>query len=543
MNAEPVDETSLKDELDETSPDLAYFLGRVFEEDRIGFLWEKLRAPRSYDYKKTEEKTYNERLRMPQFTFAVEPAENQRKIEAVMTFVLGLVAEPPPADYVAVPTGQKAAIVAGRKVLEQFNCAGCHMLEMDRWEVAYQPGAFGAPPRLGAEYPFVLPHYTPQEATRADATDRRGLRHSTLVGMPLRNYRDGQPLRVDEDGEPIPADDTASKAFVPFMLFENTIVDGATRLIGAQNLRVPETQIVHAYPSRGGDLAKLLFPVVIADEIKINPAAKDKPNEAWGWLPPPLVGEGRKVQTEWLHNFLLDPFRIRPAAVLRMPKFNMSSAEASTLVHYFAAMDDAEFPYEFDSRTRSEHIEAAEEAHPHYLDEQTLGIVTDNNYCTRKCHKVGDFSPTGSVRAMAPRLDRVHSRLRPEFAHRWIADPVRVLPYTGMPVNIPEDKPIDQKLFTGSSDQQLNAVVDLLMNFDRFAQSEMSIKSRIKTPAPAAGAAASPTKSSASAPGPAASPAAKHDSDDEGIGAPKRGDKPDAAQNQVAKPSKPPEPE
>ena len=29
--------------------------------------WQKLHKPRSYDYKKTENKGYNERLRMPQF--------------------------------------------------------------------------------------------------------------------------------------------------------------------------------------------------------------------------------------------------------------------------------------------------------------------------------------------------------------------------------------------------------------------------------------------------------------------------------------------
>ena len=87
---------------------------------------------------------------------------------------------------------------------------------------------------------------------------------------------------------------------------------------------------------------------------------------------------------------------------------------------------------------------------------------------------------------MAPRLDRVHARLRPEYIHRWLANPVRTLPYTGMPMNIPPDKPLDQKLFAGTSEQQLNGLVDLLMNFDRLAQSQMSIKSRIKPVAPAA---------------------------------------------------------
>jgi hypothetical protein len=87
---------------------------------------------------------------------------------------------------------------------------------------------------------------------------------------------------------------------------------------------------------------------------------------------------------------------------------------------------------------------------------------------------------------MGPRLDRVHSRLRPDYLERWIGDPVRILPYTAMPVNIPPDKPIDQKLFPGTSQDQLNAVVDLLANFDRLADAQLSIKARVKPAAPAA---------------------------------------------------------
>ena len=116
--------------------------------------------------------------------------------------------------------------------------------------------------------------------------------------------------------------------------------------------------------------------------------------------------------------------------------------------------------------------------HPKYL-ESGLAIVTDNNYCV-KCHLIGDFSPGGNPKAMGPRLDRVHSRLRPDYLERWIGDPVRILPYTAMPVNIPPDKPVDQKLFAGSSQDQLNAVVDLLANFDRLADAQLSIKARVK---------------------------------------------------------------
>ena len=75
-------------------PDTGFFLETVVNHEREGFIWQKLREPRSYDYRMTENKDYIERLRMPKFNLSDE----QR--EAVITFVLGLVAEPPAAQYV-----------------------------------------------------------------------------------------------------------------------------------------------------------------------------------------------------------------------------------------------------------------------------------------------------------------------------------------------------------------------------------------------------------------------------------------------------------
>ena len=83
---------------------------------------------------------------------------------------------------------------------------------------------------------------------------------ATLIGMPLLSDRDGQPIRFDEDGAPIEAGDTTSKVYYQFMLFQNTLVDGQPRLIGAQNLRVAQDQIIRQYPPLGGDLARMLFP-------------------------------------------------------------------------------------------------------------------------------------------------------------------------------------------------------------------------------------------------------------------------------------------
>jgi hypothetical protein len=305
--------------------------------------------------------------------------------------------------------------------------------------------------------------------------------------MPVLDAETGRPQLVDEDGVPIEEDDAEAVVHRPFMLWQDALVDGEARPVGAQNLVVPEDALRAGrhYPGRGGDLARLLFPVVIADEKQINPNVK--PDDAWGWLPPPLMGEGRKVQSGWLHKFLLAPHTIRPSAVLRMPKFNLQSAEAAALVNYFAAVDGAEYPYVYDSRLDESSIAEAEKSYPGHL-EGALKIVTNNNYCV-KCHLVGSYAPPGNPKALAPQLERVHERLRPDYVHGWIANPKRFLPYTGMPVNIPFDQPVSQSLYKGTSEQQVDALTDLLMHFDTFAKRNLSLEAylRQQPAAPAAG--------------------------------------------------------
>jgi hypothetical protein len=125
--------------------------------------------------------------------------------------------------------------------------------------------------------------------------------------------------------------------------------------------------------------------------------------------------------------------------------------------------------------------------------EEALNIVIDNNYCV-KCHLIGDYTPPGSLQALAPRLDRVHNRLRPDYLRDWIANPKRLLPYTGMPLNFPAEvadapdqsqeagqTPI-QQIYEGTSEEHINAVVDLLLNYDLLMKEKTSIKANVKAP-------------------------------------------------------------
>jgi hypothetical protein len=361
---------------------------------------------------------------------------------------------------------------------------------MERWDVAFAPNQFEAPPTTN-DYPFLRPDITPEQIKASVTADKRGLLRAELHGMPARDEATGKPRLVDADGVPIEADDKDSPRFFEFIPFQPALMNGEVRKVGLQTLKIPATldgkalARGHSFPGLGGDLAKYLYPHVIADEKKNNPNVVA--NEAWGWLPPPLHNEGEKVQTNWLHDFLMDPTQIRPAVVLRMPNFHMSSDEASKLVDYFAAKSSSEFPYEYNSRHRASYLSELEKGHPALLND-SMKIVTDGNYCV-KCHSVGDYQVKGATKTAGPNLDQVYRRLRPEYVHRWVANPQRILPYTGMPVNIPYDPAppnfggVNQALFPGPSTAQLEGVVDLLMNFDEYTRRQTSVKNLVKEPA------------------------------------------------------------
>jgi hypothetical protein len=223
-------------------------------------------------------------------------------------------------------------------------------------------------------------------------------------------------------------------------------------------------------PPEGGAFARMLLPEVLDED---NPAVM----EAWGWVPPPLVDEGRKVQPAWLHDYLLEPVPIRPASVLRMPKYTMSPEEASRLVDYFAAAAGADFPYSSHPRRRSIDWEAEERARTGRLDDAMRIVIDRVTFCA-KCHLIGDHGPGGEIRTvLAPRLDQVGPRIRPDYLRRWLANPKSLLPYTGMPVNFPPTgAPIGQDLFQGSSLEQIDAVTDLLLEYDGYLKRRTSIR-------------------------------------------------------------------
>ena len=309
--------------------------------------------------------------------------------------------------------------------------------------------------------------------------------------------RDGLVVVYDEEGDPVEEgyEYDPLTLWHSFDLWKPVLLEGNAYQVGLNPLEIPATMITSKAPAYGGDLTRWLIPRVTELEREVEPAADGK--QAYGWLPPPLIGQGDKVQSDWLHAFLLNPHTIRPATVMRMPKFNLSPAEATDLTRFFAVKDGTKYPYEYTQWSESQRLDEAEDQymanHPggSGSDQPTrlgdaMNIITSNDYCV-KCHLVADYDPGGSIRAKAPDLSVVYRRLRPEYLQRWVARPPQILPYTPMPINIQfnaDDAPnlggVSQDLYHGTSIEQLDAVVDLLMNYPRYANQRAKVADLVK---------------------------------------------------------------
>jgi cytochrome c2 len=143
--------------------------------------------------------------------------------------------------------------------------------------------------------------------------------------------------------------------------------------------------------------------------------------------PPTLVGEGARVNPQWLAEFLRDPGLgkagkekngLRPYLNVRMPTFDLSEAEIGKLVRFFNAMSHQPMPY------------MPPEQAPLNADEIAAG--RDVLKTCSKCHATGEMT-TFSSDINAPDFRFAQARLRPEWTRRLLIAPANMIPGTAMP--------------------------------------------------------------------------------------------------------------
>ncbi|OJW08773.1 MAG: hypothetical protein BGO49_08250 [Planctomycetales bacterium 71-10] len=462
------------DALAETMPDATgardgvdpFYRDQIERRTRVGFLYQKLHRPRSFDHLKRDPlyKTRDDRLRMPRFSWADDP----KAVEEVMTFVLGLTGERVHPRYVARShyDDAKLARAEGAKILERYQCAGCHVMQMPRYAIAagtkvadalpaFKANLRGSYNARAADFPTDPP---------SPATFDPALKLGDDVEEALKlGPDDGSPVTIE--GMPTAEIDDE----VSVQLWKPVVIRGYTFDVG-DVLTVDKTR-VQVEPAVGGGFAWLYAAYQSEEE--------GKPYESyWNRLPPPLIREGLKVQTPWMSLFLKDPYAIRPAAQLRMPRYHYRRVgkETDALANYFAAVDGAEFPYQTIPHQLQGYVAGRERVHPKYLGSGFAMMAAKGSPCIQ-CHAVGPFKPDAGPDAVnGPDLRQVADRLRPDYLERWLANPRRLVPYTGMPQNIAPRGPSQMPpppTFENQPVEMIRAMRDALLNYAKAVEGRL----------------------------------------------------------------------
>ena len=150
-------------------------------------------------------------------------------------------------------------------------------------------------------------------------------------------------------------------------------------------------------------------------------------------LPPSLIGEGARVNPDWLIKFLANPAMstqqvnrngVRPYLEARMPTFHFSPGEIRKLVRFFAALSAQPQPY------------IAPKPDPLTPQEQLMArqLFTHPAAPCLKCHATGEAAH--DRRATAPNFLLAAERLKPGWTERWMLDPAGMSPGTAMPSDL-----------------------------------------------------------------------------------------------------------
>ncbi len=159
-----------------------------------------------------------------------------------------------------------------------------------------------------------------------------------------------------------------------------------------------------------------------------------------GRFPPPLTGVGRKLQTNWLRNVLQGKKAdVRPHMHIRMPVFGAKSI--------------AEIP---------EQLSKVDEA----IDKSELGVFGDLKGLAEvgrqlmdvgcvQCHQFGGNALPGVV---GVDVQRIATRIRPQWFHDFLLNPGAVKNRTRMPTFFPDGKSQRADLLHGDPERQIAAM-------------------------------------------------------------------------------------
>ena len=331
---------------------------------------------------------------------------SNRELDNVVAYLMSLQKATPNAAGESIG---EVDVAEGETLVRTYGCFGCHEI----------PG-FEKESKVGAD----LGEFGAKFADELDFGDTVDVEHS-WTGWTIGKVTDPRRYQTRRIVSRMPVfqiDDEEAKALAvllksfqpekyPLSYIHNRSeklnrIDAGRRLVKKYNCSG-----CHEIEGTGGDYRD----VIIAHEGLGEMVAKQV-------APPPLKSQGARVHPDWLFAFLKQPSEIRYGLKVRMPTFELSDDEATTLVKYFSALDDEPFPYE-----------TLETPTPTTAELRVGKQIFDELQCI-SCHpSQGEVIPEGSDKAGRPDLSLAKGRLKPDWLIDWMKDPQSLQPGTAMP--------------------------------------------------------------------------------------------------------------
>ncbi len=308
----------------------------------------------------------------------------------------------------------------GEKLVRTYGCFGCHEIPgfENESKVGADLGEFGA--KLYDELDFGdtleedVEHswhgWTIGKLTDPRRYETRRIASRMPVFQNLKNdVEDAKAIAVllkSFQPQPYPLNYIFEHAVEPERVEKQNQIDAGRRVVKKYNCTG-----CHIIEGEGGDYENIIVSHEGLDQITAKQLA-----------PPTLQAEGARVYPEWLFDFLKAPSDIRYGLKVRMPTFDMSDEDATTLVKYFSTLDNEPFPYETIEQPTSTRAEL-----------QVGKQIFDALKCD-SCHpSQGEVIPAGSDKAGRPDLSLAKTRLKADWLIDWMKDPQSFQKGTAMP--------------------------------------------------------------------------------------------------------------
>ena len=132
-----------------------------------------------------------------------------------------------------------------------------------------------------------------------------------------------------------------------------------------------------------------------------------------GTLAPDLSYEGSRSQREWLIQFLKSPQTLRPTLTVRMPDFNLSDQDATTIANYLSAA------------LQNRHVNPAAVDEKQFTPQMAEHgkQLYEGKYACQSCHTIG--SSGGYV---GPSLNNAGNWLTAAWIEAWLRNPQALVP-------------------------------------------------------------------------------------------------------------------